>query len=322
LVFPVKKVLKTTLPLLLGGFLVWYSLSKISISTLVQYFKEADYWFIAFGLFFGILSHLSRAYRWLFVLEPMGYKPKYANSVMAVLVGYLVNLAIPRAGEVSRAAVMTNYEKIPFEKGFGTIVAERIADLIMMFLVILIAFFIEFDFIYNLVFKNFDPLKMSITIAILATAILVFYNFVKKAKSGFLLKIKTFFTGLIEGVTSIFRMKKKWAFLFHTVFIWIMYVLMFWATIPAIEGLEVPIGGILIGFIAGGLSIAATNGGIGLYPIAVASAFALFGVPEEPATAFGWIMWTTQTAMMIIFGGLSFLFLPIYNRKQTLIPKE
>lgn len=322
MVFPVKKVLKTTLPLLLGGFLVWYSLSKISISTLVQYFKEADYWFIAFGLFFGILSHLSRAYRWLFVLEPMGYKPKYANSVMAVLVGYLVNLAIPRAGEVSRAAVMTNYEKIPFEKGFGTIVAERIADLIMMFLVILIAFFIEFDFIYNLVFKNFDPLKMSITIAILATAILVFYNFVKKAKSGFLLKIKTFFTGLIEGVTSIFRMKKKWAFLFHTVFIWIMYVLMFWATIPAIEGLEVPIGGILIGFIAGGLSIAATNGGIGLYPIAVASAFALFGVPEEPATAFGWIMWTTQTAMMIIFGGLSFLFLPIYNRKQTLIPKE
>jgi uncharacterized protein (TIRG00374 family) len=315
-------VLKTTLPLLLGGFLVWYSLSKISISTLVQYFKEADYWFIAFGLFFGILSHLSRAYRWLFVLEPMGYKPKYANSVMAVLVGYLVNLAIPRAGEVSRAAVMTNYEKIPFEKGFGTIVAERIADLIMMFLVILIAFFIEFDFIYNLVFKNFDPLKMSITIAILATAILVFYNFVKKAKSGFLLKIKTFFTGLIEGVTSIFRMKKKWAFLFHTVFIWIMYVLMFWATIPAIEGLEVPIGGILIGFIAGGLSIAATNGGIGLYPIAVASAFALFGVPEEPATAFGWIMWTTQTAMMIIFGGLSFLFLPIYNRKQTLIQKE
>lgn len=322
MVFPVKKVLKTTLPLLLGGFLVWYSLSKISISTLVQYFKEADYWFIAFGLFFGILSHLSRAYRWLFVLEPMGYKPKYANSVMAVLVGYLVNLAIPRAGEVSRAAVMTNYEKIPFENGFGTIVAERIADLIMMFLVILIAFFIEFDFIYNLVFKNFDPLKMSITIAILATAILVFYNFVKKAKSGFLLKIKTFFTGLIEGVTSIFRMKKKWAFLFHTVFIWIMYVLMFWATIPAIEGLEVPIGGILIGFIAGGLSIAATNGGIGLYPIAVASAFALFGVPEEPATAFGWIMWTTQTAMMIIFGGLSFLFLPIYNRKQTLIPKE
>ena len=310
----IKKILKTTLPLLLGGFLVWYSLSKISIPTLVEYFREANYWYIAFGLFFGVLSHLSRAYRWNFVLEPMGYKPKFANNVMAVLIGYLVNYAIPRAGEVSRAGVMTTYENIPLEKGFGTIVAERIADLIMMLLVIIIALFIEFDFIYNLVFKGLDPLKIGIILTVFIVGFFVFYSLVKKATSGFLLKIKTFFTGLVEGVTSIFRMKKKWAFIFHTFFIWIMYVLMFWATIPAIEGLEVPFGGILIGFIAGGLSIAATNGGIGLYPIAVASAFALFGVPEEPATAFGWIMWTTQTAMMIFFGGLSFLLLPIYNK--------
>ena len=111
-------------------------------------------------------------------------------------------------------------------------------------------------------------------------------------------------------------MKNKWAFIFHTVFIWAMYVAMFWATIPAIEGLNVPIGGVLIGFIAGGFSIAATNGGVGLYPIAVAGAFALFGIDEEPANAFGWIMWTGQTAMVVIFGGLSFLVLPIYNKNK------
>ncbi|NJN50160.1 MAG: flippase-like domain-containing protein, partial [Polaribacter sp.] len=109
-------------------FLVWYSLSKISISTLVQYFKEANYFWIFLGLLFGILSHLSRAYRWKFMLKPLGYQPKFINSTLAVLIGYLVNLALPRAGEVSRAAVMANYEKIPFEKGFGTIVSERIAD--------------------------------------------------------------------------------------------------------------------------------------------------------------------------------------------------
>jgi len=95
-----------------------------------------------------------------------------------------------------------------------------------------------------------------------------------------------------------------------------MYVAMFWATIPSIENLEVPFGGVLIGFIAGGFSIAATNGGIGLYPIAVAGALALFGIAEEPATAFGWIMWTTQTAMIILFGGLSFLLLPICNKAK------
>ncbi|MFQ3180542.1 MAG: hypothetical protein ACI9Z4_000123 [Polaribacter sp.] len=311
----IKKVLKIVLPLILGGFLVWYSLSKISMAVLIGYFKEANYSWIFLGLFFGILSHLSRAYRWKFMLEPLGFKPKFANNVLAVLVGYLVNLALPRAGEVSRALVLTNYENVPFEKGFGTIVAERIADLIMLLSIVMITLFVEFDFIYNLLTKNFNPTKIIIGLAVLIIGFYVFSSFVKKAKSGFLLKIKTFVTGLVEGVTSIFKMKNKWAFIFHTIFIWVMYVAMFWATIPAIDGLNVPLGGILIGFIAGGFSIAATNGGIGLYPIAVAGALALFDIPTEPATAFGWIMWTAQTAMIIVFGGLAFLVLPIYNKK-------
>lgn len=312
----IKKILKIILPLALGGFLVWYSLSKISIETLSTYFKEANYGYILLGLFFGILSHLSRAYRWKFMLEPIGFKPKFTNSVLAVLVGYLVNLALPRAGEISRATVMANYEDIPFEKGFGTIVAERIADLIMMLSIVTITLFVQFDFIYKLLTKNFDPTKIIIGLGILIVLFYIFTSFVKKATSGFLLKIKTFISGLIEGVTSIFKMKKKWAFIFHTVFIWAMYVAMFWATIPAIEGLNVPIGGILIAFIAGGFSIAATNGGVGLYPIAVASALALFNIPTEPATAFGWIMWTAQTAMIVVFGGLAFLVLPIYNKNK------
>ncbi|WP_348746253.1 lysylphosphatidylglycerol synthase transmembrane domain-containing protein [Tenacibaculum sp. 190524A02b] len=311
----IKKVLKTILPLILGGFLVWFSLSKISIETLLQYFKNANYWWIALGLFFGILSHLSRAYRWKYLLEPMGYKPDFGNSTMAVLVAYLVNYAVPRAGEVSRAAVMTNYENIPFEKGFGTIVAERIADLLMMLLIICITLFVQFEFISQLLTQNFSIEKIAILLLVLIVGFLLFSRYVKKAKSGIGLKIKTFISGLVEGATSIFKMKNKWAFIFHTVFIWSMYVAMFWATIPAIENLNVPFGAVLIGFIAGGFSIAATNGGIGLYPIAVAGAFALFNIPEEPANAFGWIMWTAQTAMIIVFGGLAFLLLPIYNKK-------
>ena len=300
----------------MGGFLVWYSISNISIDVLIEYFKEANYSWIVLGLFFGILSHLSRAYRWKFMLEPLGFKPKFTNNVLAVLVGYLVNLALPRAGEVSRALVLTNYEDVPFEKGFGTIVAERIADLIMMLSIMLITLFVQFDFIYELLTKNFNPTKIITGLVVVILGFYILTSVVKKAKSGFLLKIKTFVSGLGEGVTSIFKMKKKWAFIFHTVFIWVMYVCMFWATIPAIEGLNVPFGGILIGFIAGGFSIAATNGGIGLYPIAVAGALALFDIPIEPATAFGWIMWTAQTAMIIIFGGLAFLFLPIYNKNK------
>ena len=314
--FKIKKTLKIIIPLLFGGGLVWYLFTIIPPKTLLEYFKNANYWWIALGLFFGILSHLSRAYRWKFMLEPLGYKPRFINSTLAVLIGYFVNLAIPRAGEVSRASVMTNYEGIPFEKGFGTIVAERIADLIMMFLIIGITLLIQFDFIIKLLTKNVDPIKMGLSLIVFVGVAFLFYSYVRKSTNGLGLKIKTFVKSLIEGVTSIFRMKDKWAFIFHTVFIWVMYILMFRATIPAINGLEVPFGGILVGFIAGGFSIAATNGGIGLYPLAVAGAFTLFGVPEEPSTAFGSVMWAAQTAMIIIFGGLSFLLLPICNKAK------
>lgn len=308
--------MKITLPLAVGIALVWYSLSDIDTDEFIGYFKNANYWWIALGLFFGILSHLSRAYRWKFMLEPLGYEPRYGNSVMAVLVAYLVNYTIPRAGEASRAAVLTNYEGVPFEKGFGTIVAERVADLVMMLSICAITLLVQFEYIWKLLAENFDPIKIGIILTGGLVAFIFFALFIKRSKSGFGLKIKTFVNGLIEGVMSIFRMKKKWAFIFHTIFIWVMYILMFWATIPAVEGLSVPLGGILVGFIAGGFSIAATNGGIGLYPVAVTGAFALFGISEDLGRAFGWIMWTAQTAMIIVFGGLSFLLLPIYNKAK------
>jgi uncharacterized protein (TIRG00374 family) len=312
----IKKILKIILPLVLGGFLVWYSFTIISPIELVGYFKNANYSWIFLGLFFGVLSHLSRAYRWKFMLEPMGFKPKFANSVLAVLIGYFVNLAIPRAGEVSRATVMVNYENIPFEKGFGTIVAERIADLIMMFILIGITLFFQFDYIIELVSKNFDPIKIGIILGGLIVAFFIFTQYVKKATSGFGLKIKNFILSLSEGVTSIFKMKNKGAFIFHTIFIWAMYVAMFWATIPAIEGLEVPFGGILVAFIAGGFAIAATNGGFGAYPAAVGGALTLFSIAEKTAIGFGSVMWAAQTLMIIIFGGLAFLVLPIYNKNK------
>ncbi|MDP2540255.1 lysylphosphatidylglycerol synthase transmembrane domain-containing protein [Tenacibaculum discolor] len=312
----VKKITKIGLPLILGGILVWYMFTIIPPKDLLEYFKNANYWWIALGLFFGVLSHLSRAYRWKFLLNPIGYYPKFVNSTLAVLVGYLVNLTIPRAGEVSRAAVMTNYENIPFEKGFGTIVAERMADLIMMLSIIVITLFVQFDFIFELLTKNFDPIKIGILLGALVIAFVVFTRLVKKAQSGIGLKIKNFILSLSEGVSSIFKMENKWAFIFHTVFIWLMYIAMFWATIPAIEGLNVSFGAVLVGFIAGGFSIAATNGGLGLYPVAVASAFALFELPEKTSLAFGSVMWASQTLMIIVFGGLAFLFLPIYNKNK------
>ena len=298
--------------------MVCYSLSQISIYELIKYFKKADYTWVLLGLLLGFLSHLSRAYRWRFQLEPLGYKIKLGNSIMAVFATYLINYTIPRAGEVARASILSNYEEVPFEKGFGTIVAERIADMIVMLGIISITLFLEFDFIYSFLIEKFDPFKIVIALVLLLISGFIFIQFVNKSKSKIALKIRGFVSGLIEGALSIFKMKKKWAFIFHTLFIWAMYVLMFYVTSFSLEQTSnIPFAAILIGFIAASFSIAATNGGIGSYPEAVVLAFLLFNIPEDPSRAFGWIMWTSQTLMVIIFGGLSLIYLPIFNRKKT-----
>ena len=297
--------------------MVWYSLSQISIDELVEYFKKADYYWVVLGLFLGLLSHLSRAYRWRFQLEPMGYNIKFGNSIMAVFATYLINYTIPRAGEVARATILTNYEGVPFEKGFGTIVAERIADLLVMLGIITITLFLQFDFIYDFLLERFDTTKVVFALALVFVLIVLFLRIIKKSKSKLALKIKTFVNGLIEGTLSIFKMKKKWAFIFHTLFIWTMYVLMFYFTSLSLDETQnIPFAAILIGFIAASFSIAATNGGIGSYPEAIVLAFTLFNLSEDPSRAFGWIMWASQTLMIIILGGLSLIYLPIFNRKK------
>lgn len=315
-----KSILKVVLPLLLGIGLVWYSLSKMSVSLLVQYFTDANYSWIILGIILGLLSHASRAYRWLFMAEPLGFKPKFLNSFMAVYSAYLINFTIPRAGEIARGTILTNYEDIPFDKGFGTIVAERIADTIMLLLIIAIAFFLEFEFIYKFFSSKFNPSALILVGIVLFTGALGLFLFIRKSSSKFALKVKAFLSGLIEGALSIFKMKKKWAFIGHTIFIWLMYVSMFYVTTFALPELQdISIATILIGFILASFSIAATNGGIGSFPEAIVLAFLWFGMAEDPSRAFGWIMWSTQTLVIIVLGGLSLLYLPIYNRKKTAV---
>jgi len=309
------KFLKIVLPLLLGVLLVWYSLSKISVEELITYFKNADYFYICLGLFFGLLSHLSRAYRWKFMIEPLGYTLRFPNSIMAVFATYLVNYTIPRAGEITRATILTNYEGVPFEKGFGTIVAERIADMIVMLGIISITLFLEFDFIYQFLVERFEPKKIIFGLILFLGLITLLLIFLRRSQSKIAIKVRSFMAGLIEGIMTIFKMKHKWAFIFHTLFIWTMYVLMFYITSFSLEETSsLPLAAILIGFISASFSIAATNGGIGSYPVAVYAAFSIFAIAKEPSIAFGWIMWSSQTFMIIVLGGLSLIYLPIYNR--------
>jgi len=273
---------------------------------------------ILLSMLFGLLSHLSRAYRWKFLLEPLGYKPRFLNSFMAVMVAYLANFGIPRSGEVLRAVTISSYEKIPFEKAFGTIISERIADFIMLMLVVSLALLLQTEYLLDYFEENnINPfLTIAALFGLLAIGVLILKQ-IKKSKRGILLKVKNFAKGLLEGMRSILKMKQKGAFLFHTLFIWGMYLSMFSILIFTVpETSSLPFGVIMVAFVVGSFAISATNGGIGVYPIAIGASLMLFGINKEAGEAFGWITWGTQTLMVIIIGGLSFLFLPILNRQK------
>ena len=247
------------------------------------------------------------------MLKPLGYKINFLNSFFAVFSAYLINLTIPRAGDVARASIISKYENIPFDKTLGTVIAERIADLICAFTITCFAIFLKKDIIINLILEKFNSTSMFSLVlsSIIIVSFLILINYIFPS---LLTKIRVFLKGIFEGVLTITKMKHRWAFVFHTIFIWVMYVLMFYVTSLSMQEINnISFAPILIGFILGMFSIGATNGGIGTYPEAIVIAFSLFSIAEDPSRAFGWIMWSSQTLMIIIFGGISLLLLPVYN---------
>ena len=137
------------LPIFIGVFCIYYSFKDISFSEFKEYFTKINYLWVFVGIFLGALSHISRSYRWKFLIEPLGYKLGFINSVLTVFSAYLINYTIPRAGDIARGTMISKYENIPFEKAIGTIVAERAVDVISILVIIMIGLIIEFDKISN-----------------------------------------------------------------------------------------------------------------------------------------------------------------------------
>ncbi|QYA24623.1 flippase-like domain-containing protein [Gramella sp. MT6] len=315
------RILKISIPLFLGIFLIWYSLNSSTAQERQQLWQsilDANKFWIIVSFLLGTISHFSRAYRWKYMLEPMGYKSSQSNRFMAVMAAYLANFGIPRSGEVLRAVTLTTYEDVPFEKGFGTIISERVADLLILMLIVGVALIFQTDdLLAYLQDQNIDPFNTFLIFLGLVGIIILGLNIVRRSKWLPFQKIRTLAKGLLEGMKSILKMKQKWAFIFHTAFIWTLYLLMFFViqlSIP--ETSNTPVGIIMAAFVVGSFAVSATNGGIGVYPLAVGGVLMFFGVQEHAAEAFGWISWATQTAVVLIFGGLSFILLPLLNNRK------
>ncbi len=315
-----SKFLQIAIPLGLGIFLIWYIYQSFTPQQLQEtktYFADADYAFVILSVALSVLSHISRSYRWSFMLQPLGYKTHLANNFMAISVAYLMNIFIPKSGEVSRGIILDKYEGVPFQKGFGTIISERIVDLIFLLFFTVLALVIKFDVLYGYVSESVPPSLLYVFVFGLVFSSVSIPLYIKFSRSNINQKLKNFIIGLKEGIFSILKMEKKAAFLFHTFIIWGLYLLSFYTAMHALpETAVIPLGTIIITFVVGSFTFAFTNSGFGTYPAAVAGILTVFGISKTVGTAFGWIVWISNISSIVFFGVLSLALLPWFNRKR------
>ena len=325
-----KKTLLTILQYIiflgLGIWIVYHMLHELSPqqeTELVSAIKSIDAWYLIPICIVGFFSHFFRALRWRYLLETVGTRPSVPNTVFAVMIGYITNLALPRAGEVAKCTVLAKYENIPAHKMIGTIVAERAFDILCLLLIALAAFVLQAHEISHYVIGNMDQLpekiasharSLLITLGALIVVIVAIVLLYRRHRDN---KIGRFMKEMSHGIMSIIHMKKRWQFLGYTALIWLMYTLQLYIglkSLPATHTLSSLAA--LVVLVYGSVGMIVTPGGIGLYPFLVAQILGVYDVPDVPAQAIGLIAWAVQTGLIIVIGVISLVLIHPYNRKR------
>jgi glycosyltransferase 2 family protein len=329
----IKSALQFTIFLGLGLFLVYYAFKDLKaeeIGRIKQSFIDANYWWIGAGFVLSVIAHLSRAFRWILLLEPTQHQPKLSNSFMAVMVGYLANLAFPRLGEVSRCTVLAKNEEIPFTTSFGTVITERLIDTITWLLLLSLTIILQFGTLFGFVQENVitpistkfsfffaNPIVLPVFAIAAIIGIVTLFKFRKRILAiGIVAKVIGILRGFIDGLLSIKDLRNPKLFIAHSIFIWLCYILTVYVStfaMPQVAGVGFGASVAIIAFAT--FAVAATQGGIGAYPLLVMQVLFLYGVDKISGLAFGWIIWTANAFLSILFGFLSLIILPIVNRK-------
>jgi len=284
-------------------------------------FKRANYWWLLLSLVVSLLSHASRAARWKMMFKPLGHNVRFGNAFGAVLVMYLANLAFPRLGEVLRCSILARFEKVPIHKSLGTMITERVVDVISLGVVFVLCIILQrsifIDFYYN-----YMPQEQGgyLKFIILGGGLLFFvagFFLYRSGRLPFGNKIKELAIGLWDGIKSVKDLEKPWLFFAHSVFIWVCYIVMITVCLKALpETSSVTLLAGLPLLFFGGIAMVAVQGGLGLYPYFISKIILMYGVVETTGYAFGWVIWSAQTALVIVAGVIAFLFLTVFNKKQ------
>ena len=293
-----------------------------------QAMSMANYWLVIPVVVISLLSHLSRALRWKLLMKPLNYRPSLKNVFSVVMVGYLANAAVPRLGEILKCTLLARYEKLHLDRLVGTIVVERMFDLLCYLIFIGLTVLIQIDLVGGYVKSKLSAiadapglpiwLKLIIGISVL---FFFFYliRFLRKRYPGnkVILKVNSFVRGLIEGIKTIKELKERKLFLAHTLFIWSMYLLQVYIGFSVMESTShLGIRPAFSVLALATLAMIVTPGGIGSFPIFVKETLLIYGILSPAGTAFGWVLWGANTGIVIITGLAALLLLPILNRKN------
>lgn len=316
----------------IGVFLVWWSLHQIpkdKWSEFLGALKNARYILIVPVFFILAASHLLRSLRWKILMNPMGYNPSTLNTFLAVLIGYLANLAVPRLGEVLKCTILSKYEKVPADKLVGTIVTERAIDVVSLGLIFLLVFITQYnvvgDYAKQIFFQafmsrkgNFSWNKIIIVLLVILVLFFIIKHWFKKfAHLKIVIVIKNILKGVWEGLISVVKLKQKGLFIAYTLGIWFMYLAGLWVGLYATagtSGLGFPQA--LSGLAFASIGMILTPGGIGAYAYFLAKVLEQSDIPFTIGYANGTLQWFAQFLIVAFLGFVSLLALPWYNRKK------
>ena len=328
------RILKYTILLGVAAALLIYALKGMDVKKIMQQIFDADIFWVFVSALISIIAFVVRAHRWNLLIEPMGYSPSLKNTTYSVMVGYFANLALPRLGEVSRCGALSKAESIPFNKLLGTVIVERIIDVLSLFVCILLAAAIEYKRLGNFFSeKVFDPLNekfqllvkspllFAAVVLVLLILLIVFIYFLRKSKhKGSESPIAKIIKGFVDGLRSVANLKRPWLFIFQSAFIWVLYYLGMYVALfafPFTSGLGA--GAALFLLVAGGLGMSApVQGGIGTYHLLVSQGLVLYGVAIEDGLAFAFMLHGLQLILVIALGIASlFLLFSVRKSKQA-----
>ena len=315
-----KKQLRILIPIGLGIFFIYitYRLTSQAERLLIwNYIKSAQIQYVVGAMLFGASADVIRGLRWQLLSKAIGYSSGTINSIASVFMCYTSNMAIPRSGEIIRATALSEYNRIPIGKTFGTIAAERVIDISILILILFLVWILQYDIILEsffnedyLMFIDNNFWLIFSTVNIFFATIFILITRVKK--------IKRFFISVLEGFLSLTKLKKKFfPFMLLSLLIWTCYILAFFTIKFSVTELNVIDSSLIFpAFVVGVFSISLSNHGLGVYPLAIALFLSNFGISTEIGLTYGWLAWSCQAIITLIFGGLSFFVLPLLKTRD------